>query len=153
MIIDKIENASLYTNISDRLAKALETLNKVNFAEKEKGRHDIDGDNVFYLVQPYTTLPLSDGKLETHIEYIDVHYMAKGEELIGYTPFENLEVDTPYDPAGDGALYKVPDKIGTVILSHGMFCVCFPKDAHMPCRQIDAPQDVLKIVVKVKVND
>ena len=36
MIIDKIENASLYTNLSDRLAKALETLKKENFAEKEK---------------------------------------------------------------------------------------------------------------------
>ncbi len=152
MIVDKIENAHLYVNLSENIAKALEILKSTDFAEKKDGRYDVDGDNLYYFVQRYETRPLSQCKLEAHKNYIDIQFVADGEELLGYCPLENLETREPYNQAKDVALYKVPARITLVNLQPGMFCLLFPQDAHMPKCQLDAPSNVLKVVVKVKIN-
>jgi len=152
MIVDKIENAHLYANLSDRLTKALEILKNTDFAEKKDGRYDVDGDNLYYFVQRYTTMPAGQCKLEAHKNYIDIQFVADGRELLGYCPLENLETREPYNQAKDVALYKVPDRITPVNLAPAMFCALFPQDAHMPKCQLDTPSNVLKVVVKVKIN-
>lgn len=56
MITDKIENAHLYAGLSEKFSRAFEVLKNTNFAEKENGRYDIDGDNIYYFVQRGTGL-------------------------------------------------------------------------------------------------
>jgi len=34
-------------------------------------------------------------------------------------------------------------------LEPGLFCILFPNDAHLPCRQIKEPAEVRKVVIKV----
>ena len=152
MIVDKIENAHLYAKLSDRLAKVLEILKDDKLTERKDGRYDVDGDNLYYIVQRYQTQPVEKGKLEAHKKYIDVQFVSDGEELLGFSPLEGLEIEQPYDEASDCGLYKVPEKITTVKLEAGMFCVLFPQDTHMPGCQVNGPSDVLKVVVKVKIN-
>ena len=50
MIFDKVENVKFYKGISSRLDKALELLTAVDFASKADGKHEVDGDNLFYMV-------------------------------------------------------------------------------------------------------
>jgi YhcH/YjgK/YiaL family protein len=152
MIVDKIENAHLYANLSENITKALEILKNTDFAEKTDGRYDVDGDNLYYFAQRYTTKPANQCKLEAHKNYIDIQFVADGRELLGYCPLENLEIKEPYNQAKDVALYKVPDRITLINLAPGMFCALFPQDAHMPKCQLDVPSNVLKVVVKVKIN-
>jgi YhcH/YjgK/YiaL family protein len=165
MIVDKIENSKLYAAISQRLAKALDVLKKEDFsnavrhpmAEKADGRYDIDGSNLYYLVQRYQTKPADQCKLEAHKDYIDIQFVADGEEILAYTPLDNLEIATPYNKEKDIIFYKTPANISSIVLTAGIFCVLFPDDAHMPkCRlkspsNLSAGADVLKIVVKVKI--
>ena len=47
MIVDTIENAHLYNNISENLAKALKVLKELRPADLNDGRQDIDGDNAY----------------------------------------------------------------------------------------------------------
>ena len=152
MIVDKIENAGLYSSLSANLARALEVLKTTDLAQKADGRYDIDGDNLFYFVQRYTSKPVEQGKLETHQNYIDIQFVADGQELLGYAPLEGLEVTEPYDPEKDVAFYKTPANLTPVNLSADVFCVLYPADAHMPGCQLNGPAQVLKAVVKVKIN-
>jgi len=151
MIVDKIGNAVAYADLSKRLAKALEVLKKEDFSKKADGRYDIDGSNLYYLVQRYQTKPMEQCKLEAHENYIDIQFAADGEEILAYTPIDNLEVTTPYNKEKDIVFYKTPAKITSVNLTAGMFCVLYPQDAHMPKCQLSGPSNVLKVVVKVKI--
>jgi len=152
MIVDKIENADVYVKLSGAITKALEILRDKELIEKDDGRYDVDGDNLYYLVQRYTTKPVEQCKLEAHRRYIDIQFVADGEEIMGYRPLDNLDVQTPYNPEKDIILYKKPDNITEIKLGCGMFAVLFPQDAHMPKCQIDGPSSVHKVVVKVKIN-
>jgi YhcH/YjgK/YiaL family protein len=151
MIVDKIGNAGVYAGLSERLAKALEALKKEDFSKKPDGRYDIDGSNLYYLVQRYQTKPMEQCKLEAHENYIDIQFVADGEEILAYTPIDNLETLAPYNKEKDIIFYKTPAKITSVNLTPGMFCVLYPQDSHMPKCQLSGPSNVLKIVVKVKI--
>ena len=152
MILDKITNANLYTNISERLTKAPKFLESEDFNTKESGRYEIDDDNLFYMVQKYQTQPVEDGKFEAHKKYIDIQFVAQGRELLGYAVSDDLEIQTPYDESGDCTFYEIPKNYTPVSLTSNMFCILFPQDGHMPGRQLNDPSDVLKVVVKVKVD-
>lgn len=153
MIIDKIENAHLYAGLTDNICKALEILKDGKFDQKETGRHDVDGDNLYYSIQQYTTKPIEECKLEAHEHYIDVQFVASGEELLGYTLLDNPELPKPCSQKDGNTLYEVPANISRINFASGMFSILFPEDAHMPGCQLNGFCDVLKVVVKVKIND
>jgi len=153
MIVDRIENAHLYAGTGKRIAKALETLKETDFTKKENGRYDIDADNLYYLVQRYTTEPAEKRRPEAHEKYIDIQYLAEGKEMMGYCLLEELEVDIPYNEQKDIIFYKQPENIGCIHLLPGVFAILYPQDAHMPKCQLEGPADVLKVVVKVKIHD
>jgi len=152
MIIDKIENANLYTSLSKPIALALKALADTDFSEKADGRYDIDGDNLFYLVQRYETQPFETGRLEAHRKYIDIQFISAGEEILGYCPLENLTIEKPYNAENDVIFYQVPKNVTKVKLFPNYFCILFPADAHLPCRQLTNPSNVTKVVVKVKTK-
>ena len=62
MIIDKIKNAALYYGISKHMETALKYLQSRDFSQVEAGRYEIDGTDVFMLVQEYETRPLAKGR-------------------------------------------------------------------------------------------
>jgi len=153
MIADKIQNAHLYLCLSENIAKALEILEGKSLAEKEPGDYHIDGDRLYYLVRHYTTKPVDEAKFETHQKYIDVQFVAKGSEIIGYAPADELTIQTPYNKEKDVTKYQTPRNFTEIKLSAGMFCIFFPTDGHMPTCQWNGPAAVHKVVVKVKLND
>jgi biofilm protein TabA len=152
MIVDRIENAKLYPELPEKLKKALQALGSTNFAEKENGRYDIDGEKIYYLVQRYTTKPVEQGRLEAHEKYIDIQYLAEGSEIMGYCPLDELEVETPYNEQKDIVFYKTPANVSPIVLSPGVFAILYPQDAHAPKCQLKGPSEVLKVVVKVKIK-
>jgi YhcH/YjgK/YiaL family protein len=152
MVIDKLENAYLYTSLSAKIGKGFEVLKDKKLSTKKDGRYDINGDNLYYIIQRYTTKPIKEGRLEAHKKYIDIQFVASGEEVIGHSFPGQLNIQEPYDEAKDVVFYKVPDEINTVKLSKGMFCILFPQDGHMPGCQLNGPSNVVKVVVKLKIN-
>ena len=149
MIFDKVENAKMYKGISSRLDKALELLTTVDFASKQDGKHEVDGDNLFYLVQRYKTQPLSEGKHEAHKKYIDVQLVVSGSEVIGVEILADQKVETPYTE--DAGFYFPSKDMTKLKISAGQFCVFYPQDLHIPSRTESASTDVVKVVIKVKV--
>jgi YhcH/YjgK/YiaL family protein len=103
-------------------------------------------------VQHYTTTLASEPKYETHERFLDIQFMAAGEEWIGCTRREGLTIETPYDAENDITFYQVPRIHGGVYLKTGDFAVFAPEDAHQPRCAADGPMQVIKIVVKVPVR-
>ena len=52
MVLDTLPNAARYESLNSRFAKAFAFLRTVD-GTQELGRHDLDGDHCFALVQTY----------------------------------------------------------------------------------------------------
>ena len=150
MIFDRISNIHLYSEISPALTRALNYLKETDFSKEDAARTEIEGENIFSIINSYQTKDLGDCRLEAHRKYIDIHYMAEGSELIGYSLLDNQKQVTEYDPDNDFILY-CGDK-NYIRLNQGMFAVFFPTDLHMPCIMVDTPALVKKVVIKVKLH-
>jgi len=146
MIIDRIENASLYGN-STALAKAFEYLVQTDLKTIPGGRYELDGMKRFALIGESTTQPLGQALFEAHRKYIDVQYIVSGVEKMGYAPLDTLQVVTAYDENKDAEMRKGDGDFLTA--KAGMFLVFFPNDAHMPGLAVHQPAPVKKVVIKI----
>ena len=154
MIIDQIENIDTYKALGSNLAKAFDVLKETDFKALESGKHEVDGDNLFFMVARYDTLAIQDCILEAHKDYIDIQYLVSGEEIFGYAPIsDKLKTTQPYKPEDDCALYATNESDLRIHFKPGMVIIAFPEDAHMPCAAVTTPEAVLKVVFKVKIND
>jgi YhcH/YjgK/YiaL family protein len=150
MIIDKIENAKLYYNLSERIKKSFDYIMQTDLKNLQPSKHEIDGKNIFALVSEYETKLESEGKLEAHRKYIDVQYVIEGEELMGYVPLGNQNILEPYKKENDIIFFK-GDKSFTKV-SAGMFAIFFPTDVHMPGICVERKSAVKKLVIKVRID-
>lgn len=151
MILDDLTHWRHYAAISPRFKPAFEYLSTFD-AGTALGRHDIDADNVFALVQKYTTKPLEGAQFEAHRKYIDIQFVFSGRESILWAPLSAMKtVNMAFDVSQDAALYALVPEQTELHVGSGQFALLFPEDAHSPCRVWGAPSDVHKVVVKVRV--
>jgi len=149
MLIDNLENACLYTGMNLRIDRALKYLRETDLTGIKPGKYEIDGSDIYILVQEYQTRFMSNCLWEAHKEYIDIQYMAEGSEQMGYAFIKELAVTKDYDPEGDCLLL---DGVGSkLVCKAGTFIIFLPQDAHMPCICVDWPKPVRKVVIKVRV--
>ena len=66
MIFDKIENAHLYAKTHAGINKALNYLKNTNFLELANGKHEIEGDAIFAIVNEYETKKTSFTNTDWH---------------------------------------------------------------------------------------
>ncbi len=149
MIIDSLENVKHYRNLSERIKKAFEFLEEIDFETIDPGRYNVEGDEIFALVSEYNTKKPSDVLPEAHERHIDIQYMIKGEEIMGYAPLEDQDILKPYDAEKDIVFYQ--SQISNLRVSEGMFAVFFPTDVHAPGIMVETQKPVKKVVVKVLV--
>ena len=149
MIIDNIKNAVLYYGIGEKIRKALKFLEETDFSGIEPGKYEIDGTDLFYMVQHYKARQLADSVWEAHKKYIDIQYVFWGEEIIGYSHIDVLSIKKPYDESGDAVLLDGKGDFCTV--KSGFFMILNPEDAHMPGVSTGKQEDIKKVVVKIAV--
>ena len=151
MIVTDLEHASGQIALTPALQKAFDFLRQLHGQTPADGRAEIDGQQVYALFQSYETRG-GEPKFEAHRKYLDIQYVAAGEEVIGWAFIDSMAVDVPYDEAKDVCLGHVsPSEMTPVRLSAGQLAVLYPSDAHAPKLAAGAPVAVKKIVVKVAV--
>jgi len=149
MILDKLENADLYSCISENLKKGFDFLKNTDLSNLEVGRYEIDGKNVFALGSEYDSKAHQDCRLEAHQAYADIQYIVSGREAIGFAPLNGQTIISEYNPDKDIVFFS--GETTQLTVEAGMFAVFFPQDVHRPCMQISDPEKVKKVVVKVKL--
>lgn len=152
MILDSLPQWRRYASLNPRFSSAFTFLERIGQA-LAVGRHDIDHDRVYALVQRYQTRPVAGMQLEMHRRYIDIQYVVSGCEAIHWAPRAGLvDVTMPYDVSKDATLFAAPADMVPIPVHVGQFAILFPDDAHAPCCTWGEPAEVLKVVVKVEVD-
>ncbi|MGE0478968.1 MAG: YhcH/YjgK/YiaL family protein [Phycisphaerae bacterium] len=150
MVFDQLANCDTYAPLAPRIGAALRFLATQRLAGFPLGRHPLDGEQVFALVQENRTRAMTELRWEAHRRYIDVQCVARGVERLGFSPLEAMRVVQEYDADRDIAFFAGSGEF--VTLAPGAFVVLWPQDAHMPGVACGAPADVRKIVIKVAVG-
>lgn len=148
MVIDKIENYTLYANLTERLAKGFEFIINTDLVQIEPGTYEIENKAVFAIVQDYDTKEIKDCILEGHTKYIDIQYIVQGTELMGVVIKKDQKAISS-DLDKDYTFYEGITSF--VRVEEGMFTIFFPDDLHMPCVQAGESSRVKKVVVKVLI--
>ncbi len=62
------------------LRRAIEHIKAHVTAETPKGKHDIEGNRLFYLISEDMTEPYEARRAEYHARYLDIQIVLKGQE-------------------------------------------------------------------------
>jgi YhcH/YjgK/YiaL family protein len=149
MIHDNRARTHRYQPLGPRVALALEYVRSSDFGTVPDGRHPIDGDRVYALVQSYSTKLPEQGTWEAHRRYMDLQFVIEGSEQIGYLPPERTP-EGEYDAARDFVTVPGLASDGDLLtLGAGDFMLIWPGEAHIPGLAIGPQATVRKVVVKI----
>ncbi|MGH8020289.1 MAG: YhcH/YjgK/YiaL family protein [Opitutaceae bacterium] len=150
MIIDTLENAGRYAALHPLFAAGFDYLRRFK-PDTADGRHEIEGDSLFALVQTVQTGPAAEKRFEAHRRYIDIQYVAPGSEIMEYSALDDLRPTGTFDEQKDFGLFHDPASATRLLVDAGSFAIYYPQDGHKPCCSAGAPATVRKIVIKAAV--
>lgn len=134
------------------LGRAIDLIETTDFAALAPGRHEVSGDDLFFQVIDLTTKPVEENRPEVHRTWIDVQFLVRGSEKIGFAADDGTNtVARDMLKERDLLLYEDVEHESFIEMVPGSFAVFFPEDVHRPACMVDAPCDIRKVVVKVKV--
>jgi len=148
MIISGLTKLNKHVPDTPLMKKALDFLRRPDLDGLPDGRVEIDGDKVFAIIQRYRTAAPPATTFEAHKKYIDIQYMASGNEVIGWAELRDMTITEAYDADKDVCLGTV-EYPAYICLSERNFVIFYPDDAHAPKISADASEPVTKVVVKI----
>ncbi len=154
MVITDLKYATDQIILSKKIKEALDFLHNTDLQELPVGRTDIDGDNIFALMQSYQSrMEHDEPKFELHRKYVDVQYLISGAEIMGWA-LHNLFTETvPYNQETDVVLGTIPaGEWSPVLFPAGRVIVFYPTDAHASGLAVDQPEEVKKVIIKVALG-
>lgn len=133
------------------LIKSLEYLKQTDFSQMEIGKYEIEGSQIFALVQEVQTLPKVDCRAEIHVKNIDIQYVIEGTDVIGFgLPDPANEVEEDLSVEKDCIFFKNVKNEVDLVLIPGMYAIIFPEELHRPyCQYGGVSGKLRKVVVKV----
>ncbi|HAU4366705.1 TPA: DUF386 domain-containing protein [Citrobacter amalonaticus] len=149
MIVGNIHH--LQSWLPEELRQAIEYI-KANVTEAtEKGKHEIDGSRLFYLISEDMTEPFEKRRAEYHARYLDIQIVLKGQEGMTFSVLPAGKPDTDWLADKDIAFLAEGVQEKTLILNEGDFVVFYPQEVHKPLCAVGTPAPVRKAVVKLLV--
>lgn len=146
MIIDSLKNHRTYAGLHPRFAKAFEYLLNADFASLPDGRNEIDGEEIFLMMNRGELKKPQDALLEVHDKYIDIQLVIDGTETFGWTERSELAAPRGEFDAGKDVLF-FDDAPATFYTVHsGQMSIFFPEDGHAP---MIGEGPITKCIVKV----
>lgn len=151
MIFDNLKNAKLYEKALPQIADCVSFVEKVKKESLADGKYEIDGDRLFASVQSYVSKDPAVARTEAHKAYIDLQYVLSGTEEMWCADLDTLtEVEERYSKGSDVAFYE-GELTAFTVLSDDCFAVLYPSDAHCPGVMHKSPENMRKIVFKIKL--
>ncbi len=148
MILDRLENVSRYANLHTAFNTAFDFLKSNDLRKMEPGRYELDGKNLFVLIEDRQGKTKEEAQLEAHKRYIDIQFCISGCEIMGYINRDKCKnMKEAYSEERDIVFFSdIPETYVTV--SAGSFAIFFPEDAHA---LLISENIVKKAVVKILI--
>jgi YhcH/YjgK/YiaL family protein len=148
MILSHLTDVSAYESLHRLFPRAFAYLKDTDFTKLNEGRHDIDADNLFALIQSYPTKPEDQGRWESHRTFIDIQYLLAGRERVGIAPLHAMTESEPYNAEKDLLFHAGTGQFFP--LDTNWLAIFHPHDVHMPSLRLNAVSQVTKVVLKVR---
>jgi YhcH/YjgK/YiaL family protein len=146
MIVCPFKDIGRYAAVIPGLEEAVQAVAALQ--SMEPATVPLSGGNKI-LVQQGTTKAAQGQLLEAHREYLDIQYIVKGAETVGWAPVDTLTLEGEFNTVKDKGMYS--GHCDFMDIAEGYCYVVFPEDAHMPGSHLDIPSQYQKLVIKLKV--
>ncbi len=146
MIVCPWKDLGRYAPIIPGLEEAMKVV--AELPNLEAATYPLSNDGKI-MVQVGKTKPWEGAELEVHHNYLDIQYVVKGQEIVGWAPTETLTLNGEFNTAKDKGMYYGTND--TMLIREGYCYVVYPEDAHAPGKHIGESNDLTKIVVKLKL--
>jgi len=148
MILATLAEADHYAALHPLFPRAFEFLRNADLMTLAPGKHDVQGEQIFAIVEACEGRTRAEAKLECHRRYIDIQLVLAGVDEMGWKPVaECLDPQTEYDAARDIRFFNDAPS-SWIATPPGAFCLFFPDDAHAP---LVGAGMIRKVVVKIAV--
>lgn len=148
MVLDNLSNCEFYYAQHSLFPKAFEFLKSLKENDFENPKMEIDGDRCFALFFKGEGKGADTIVMESHKKYIDIQYVLKGSDLMGFRPLcDSSQIHTAYVEKDDYMLFN-DQPFTTFLVTENNFTIFYPADVHAP---LLAKENMWKVVVKVRV--
>ncbi len=152
MVKDHLKNWKQYETLHPLFPKAFAFIQKAVEENFAVGKYELEGKELYAMVQEYDTKTDDATKTEAHRKYIDIQFLVSGRECIQVFDMEQAVPLAEFDGEKDVGFYQNDANATACILQAGDYCILFPWDAHRPGMCLNnLPAPVKKIVVKIKM--
>ena len=150
--IDKTRFAVSYFNNTERWQKVFSYLANTNLTDADCENIIIDEGSILIYIKPYMTRGRENVQFKSDKEYITLHYVIEGEELIGLADNKDVNELVPVIQDEDIALYDYNG--GNYFKAdQETFVVFFPGDIYCSGVKKADPDEVKKLIVKIKEKE
>lgn len=149
MIFLNIGQVKRYDFFKDDIKTCFEYVTNNDLCNLKTGKYNIKGEDIFVNIVEYNTVSKEERFWEAHRDYIDIHFMIKGKEIINLNFISNLN-SKEYKKEED-FLSLEGENSSFVTLSENDFLVFYPEDAHMTAIKVDDSELIKKAIFKVKI--
>ena len=152
MILATLAQADRYAALHPLFPHAFEFLRTTDLMALAPGRHSIQDEQIFAIVEACAGRTRAQAKLECHRRYLDIQLVLEGIDEMGWKPLaECVDPATDYDAARDIRFFNDTPS-SWIATPAGSFCVFFPDDAHAPLVSTlkgTSTGTIRKVVVKI----
>ncbi|MGQ1948638.1 YhcH/YjgK/YiaL family protein [Geofilum sp. OHC36d9] len=147
MIIDTLENASRYFMLHPSLEQAFDFLENIDDEDFPEGKNELVADHLFVNGMIRDTKNYEDSIWESHDKFMDIHFLADGEERIFYADGSEMKIAQPYNAEKDMTVYE-GNGVEIFVPDNG-FVIFFPGEIHKAMVHTGTIKKIKKAVVKL----
>ena len=151
MVFGNIRDLKDYSWLEEGVQKSFQYAKEHDLLSFEKGRHDIDGDDLFVNIVEYETTTPEERFWEAHRQYLDLHFMLRGPEQIDVGFIDDME-QKEFVEADDFLPLEGEPSARCVLKNAGDFLLCYPADAHRTAVAVDGPAVIKKAIFKIRIK-
>lgn len=152
MIFSSIHTQDDCTLYPQSIQTAIKYLKEHDFTTMEPGQYEIQGKEIYAQVFDTITGPIEERKPEVHEKYVDVQFLASGQELLGLTPNTGKYTEVERHEERDLIFYESVENEFFIRATPGCYSIFFPNDVHRPGVMFEKPMNIRKVVVKVHIS-
>lgn len=148
MILSSLSDADRYRDWHPLFAQAFEFLRNTDLVALAPGRHAVEGEDIFAIVEHCRGRTRAQARLESHRRYIDIQLVLEGVDEMGWKPLAQCTQPLGEFDAGRDICFYDDVPSSWVATPAGAFCIFFPDDAHAP---LVSAGMIRKLVMKIAV--
>ena len=151
MIVGRLSEVSTEKNVLPAaVVRGIEALLKLSPATADAGRYEVEGEQLFVLIQDVDSRTFEESRPEAHGKFADVQIPLNTSERYGFSfPQPGLACTEDRLEANDVAFYEKPSSEFFMDIHPGDYVVFLPGELHRPCLAINEKMKIRKAVIKI----